>query len=204
MPSDSSQRDQHVVFRDIGWKGYAQLVALRGERPFPKLTFLRGDLELMSPGMPHEDDKTRLARLLEAWADELDLPLEGFGSWTLKSEEAERGVEPDECYLVGDRRKRKFTAPDIAIEVVHSSGSVNKLEVYRGFGVREVWFWRSGELSFWRLVRGRYVSAKKSALLPNLDPKLIEVCMKKDTQQDAVRHLRKALALQSTRTSRRR
>lgn len=54
--SHSDHLDQHVVFHDIGWKDYARLVALRGERPFPKLTFLRGELELMSPGMPHEDD----------------------------------------------------------------------------------------------------------------------------------------------------
>jgi len=31
--------------------------------------------------------------------------------------------------------------PDIAIEVVLTSGGIEKLPVYAGLGVREVWFW---------------------------------------------------------------
>jgi hypothetical protein len=40
----------------------------------------------MTPSVYHEGDKTRLGRLIEAWAEEADVLLEGFGSWALKAE----------------------------------------------------------------------------------------------------------------------
>jgi hypothetical protein len=43
---------------------------------------------------------------------------------------------PDECYVLG-RELLDDDFPDIALEVVISSGGINKLEVYRGLGVRE-------------------------------------------------------------------
>jgi len=65
--------------------------------------------------------------------------LEGYGSWTVRSEAADRGVEADECYLVGIREAEP-QRPDIAIEVIRTSGGIDKLEVYRGPEVPEVWF----------------------------------------------------------------
>ncbi len=37
-------------------------------------------------------------------------------------------------------------APDLAIEVIWTSGGIDKLESYRGLGVGEVWFWREGRM----------------------------------------------------------
>jgi hypothetical protein len=42
-----------------------------------------------------------IARLLEAYAEEKNVTLNGFGSWTIKSEPDERGAEPDECSSLG-------------------------------------------------------------------------------------------------------
>jgi hypothetical protein len=39
-------------------------------------------------------DKKRLGRLLETWAEETDISLEG-AAWTIKSEVRERGAGPD-------------------------------------------------------------------------------------------------------------
>jgi len=44
-------------------------------------------------------------------------------------------LEPDECYLVGDQDK---SAPDLAIEVIGTSGGIDKLEIYRRLDVGEV------------------------------------------------------------------
>ena len=52
------------------------------------------------------------------------------GSWTIRSRPKERGLEPDECYILGDPGARK--RPDLAIEVEWTRGLVDKVEVYRG------------------------------------------------------------------------
>ena len=83
--------------------------------PGVRMTYLRGALELMSPSRLHEDVKTRLARLLELWALERDVPLYGYGSTTFRVEPRERGLEPDECYVVGQPMAE---VPELAIEVV--------------------------------------------------------------------------------------
>jgi Uma2 family endonuclease len=90
-----------VCLHDIAWEDYETLLAIRGERAGLRITFLKGELELMSPSVTHEGWKIRLGRLLEAWAEDRGVELEGFGSWTVKSQAVERGAEPDECYLIG-------------------------------------------------------------------------------------------------------
>jgi hypothetical protein len=52
----------------------------------------------------------------------------------LEDKQVERGVEPDECYVLGDVAEP--ARPDLAIEVVWSSGGINELEIYRKLGVR--------------------------------------------------------------------
>jgi len=41
--------------------------------------------------------------------------------------------------------------PDIAVEVTISSGGIDKLAVYQGLGVPEVWFWQGGKFSLYCL-----------------------------------------------------
>src|SRR5687767_15915520 len=93
--------DQRVRLHDRSWEDYEALLAMRGESSALRITYLEGEVELMSPGRPHERYKIRLGRLLEAWAEETGTLLEGFGSWTLKRRDAERGAEADECFVVG-------------------------------------------------------------------------------------------------------
>ncbi len=81
---DTHQADQRVLLRAASWADYQRLDQLRGESAAPRLTFLHGALELMSPGFPHETDKKTLARIIEAWADLTGVELTGAGSWTLK------------------------------------------------------------------------------------------------------------------------
>src|SRR5262249_18176178 len=132
-----------------------------------------------------------LARLLEAWAEEMDVKLQGGGSWTVMDPAVERGAEAAECYLVG--RVEPDDAPDIAIEVVRASGGIDKLEVGRKLGAREVWFWKGGALSFHILRGEHYVHTDRSKILPKLDPALITRCMGTIDQTEAVKQLRRAM-----------
>jgi Uma2 family endonuclease len=194
-PPDPSTVD-HFVYLRVGWDDYEKLLAMRGEGSVPRITYLRGVVELMSPSSYHELDKTRFARLLEAWADAMGVVLEGYGSWTLKDEREDRGAEADECYTVERFAKGDDDRPDVAIEVIWTSGGIDKLEVYRKLGVREVWFYERGSLRFFALRGDSYAEIPRSELLPQLPVELVLECMRdpEPGQTTAVRMLRARLA----------
>ena len=188
--------DQIVRLNQADWSDYERLLEIRGESAaIPRLTFIDGVLELMTPSWNHEFDKTTLARLIETWALEMDVALGGAGSWTIKSKLAKRGAEPDECYLLEPIAKEP-SRPDIAIEVVRTSGGLNKLEVYRVLEVPEVWFWQHGRLQFYGLEGDQYQQLERSRKLPQLDPALIESCMGAPTQTEAIGQLRRSLGVE--------
>ena len=180
--------DQRVQIR-ASYRDYLAMDRARGDRPSPKLTYLSGTLELMTLSQDHEFTKKTLARLVESCCEELGIPLNGFGSWTLQSEAADRGIEPDECYVLGENRHPE--KPDLAIEVIWTHGGIDKLEVYRGLGVREVWFWEDGKITVHELHRGK--CAPKSRLLPALDLQIVGELAAYPSQSAAVRELRHRL-----------
>lgn len=181
--------DQRVTLYGVGWEGYEALLALRGETSAVRIAYVEGTLELMTPSRHHELLKTKLARLVEAYAEELGLDLEGYGSWTLKRREAERGAEPDECYSLGPAGE----VPDLAIEVVWTGGGLDKLEIYRLLGVREVWVWQEGEIAVFALRGERYERIARSEFLPQVDLALVRSLLDAPSQTAAVRELRARL-----------
>jgi Uma2 family endonuclease len=193
IPSPVPELDQHVKMRALSFQAYEAMLAWRGESSVPRMTFLDGVLELMSPSESHEAWKKRLARLFEAWADELGIDVDGVGSWTLKDPRQECGAEPDECYVLGGM-KPSTTVPDMAIEVAYSRQDTKKLEVYRRLGVREVWFYQESGLSFYVLRKQGYVLSDKSVVFSAFDADVILPFMKtQGSQSQAVAGLRKAL-----------
>jgi Uma2 family endonuclease len=195
---DPETMDHFVYLRGVSFREYEAVLAMRGESSVPRITYLEGLLELMTPSRYHETDKKRLARLLECWADEAGVKLEGIGSWTLKNSREERGAEPDECYMIDRVPVSDEDRPDIAIEVVWTSGGIDKLEVYRKLGVREVWFYERASLRFFTLRGGSYAELPRSELLPGADPELFVRCMAEPSQTDAVRALREVLRTSRT------
>lgn len=134
--ADFLREDRRFVLHGVPWETYVALRDTLDESGSGlRMTYLEGTLELMSPSRNHEDYKKIIARLVEAYAEEKDLDLRGYGGMTFRKKAKKRGLEPDECYSLGRMGKR----PDIALEVVVSSGLVDKLDVYHGLGVPEVW-----------------------------------------------------------------
>jgi Uma2 family endonuclease len=80
--------------------------------------------------------------------------------------------------------KKEF--PDLAIEVVLTSGIVNKLEIYQGLGVTEVWQWQEGQFVIRHLRSTGYEQIPSSELLPNLDVQLLASFVNPPEQFDAV------------------
>ncbi|HWU85721.1 MAG TPA: Uma2 family endonuclease [Kofleriaceae bacterium] len=191
-PSPILEEDQHVVLRAMAWQDYEALLAIRGDRAGVRMYYLDGEIEIVSPTKIHEGRKKTLARLLEMWAMESEVALNGFGSWTLKKELREAGAEPDECYIVGESEK---DVPDLAIEVEWSRVTgLSKPEIYRRLGVRDLWTLKSdGRLVIRILEKGDWVEHARSKLLPKLDLAWLRSFLDIEPQSKAVRALRDAL-----------
>jgi Uma2 family endonuclease len=170
VSSERGDDDQRIVIYGMSFARYVALRELLEDRGL-RVSFLEGALEIVSPSHEHERRKKTIARLLELYALERGVELYPYGSATYRLEGKERGIEPDECYFVGgdlDPVARPF--PDLAIEVVVSSGGLDKLDIYDGLGVREVWVFSSTDHAvFVREPQGGYRRSRESALLPDLD-----------------------------------
>lgn len=181
------------MLHEVTSSGYESLLAIRGDDPGVRMTYLEGELELMSSSFQHERIKKCISRLLEAYALEKGIELDGLGSWTVKAALRQRGIEPDECYLIQNPGQKSPEHPDLAIEVVWTSGGIDKLDVYRGLGVPEVWFWREKRLEVYVLDAGQYASSERSRLLPDLDLDLLVRHLDPEHQTRATRDYLAAL-----------
>jgi len=188
FPAD---HDRILILDGCTWGDYQRLLEIRGDRSVPRITYLEGRLEMMTPSRPHESIKSLIGRLVEVWCLERGLEFSTYGSWTLEDKRSERGVEPDECYVFGEVEDPR--RPDLAIEVVWTSGGIDKLAVYRKLGVGEVWFWQDGRLQPYRLVEDAYVPVDRSQVLEGID--LVELAgfLDRPTTSRAIREYRQAL-----------
>jgi Uma2 family endonuclease len=174
--------DRRILLNGVTWKDYV-LVRDVLDGPGVRMTYLRGVLELMSPSLEHELWKTNIARLVELYAHIKRIELHGYGSTTFKKEAKERGAEPDECYLVG---KKLADMPEIVLEVIHTSPLIDKLDVYAGMGISEVWVFRDGAFTIHVLDRAQsgYNVRSFSPLLPDLDfATVARLALREDTPQ---------------------
>lgn len=168
-PATRRNGESRFVLHGVPWWTYVALRDALDDQPGVKMTYLRGALELARSSILHVDAKKIIARLIEVWAMERDVDLRGFGGATFRREAKERGLEPDECYKLG--KLADDAVPDIAVEVIVTSGLVDKMAVYAGLGVPEVWTWRPGEhvIAVHRLVGDGYEVRSRSEVLPDLD-----------------------------------
>jgi Uma2 family endonuclease len=141
--------------------------------------------------LDHESIKSRIGRLVETWCLEIGVPFTTAGSWTLKKKEEERGAEPDECWIFGPESRAK--RPDLAVEVLWTSGRIDKLDIYRKLGVREVWYWRKGRITPYGLQRGRYVALRRSRVLVGIDLDHLARSIDRPTTSQSVLDYRAAL-----------
>ncbi|HEY9620108.1 MAG TPA: Uma2 family endonuclease [Crinalium sp.] len=189
-PSDTEE--QRVILPGVTWQQYDSLLATLGDYPGLRLIYLEGTLEIFMPSLEHEMIKTIIARLLERYAEEVDIPLHGYGSTTFRREAKARGLEPDECYCVGTLKD----LPDLAIEVNLTSGGVDKLAVYQGLGIPEVLIWQGDRLTLYDLRETNYRASLNSQFFPKLDLKLIEQYVRPQEQPQAVKAFLQAIRLQ--------
>ncbi|HWE37541.1 MAG TPA: Uma2 family endonuclease [Isosphaeraceae bacterium] len=180
-PADRKPADQCVALHDVGWRGYEHVLKARGDRGRPKIVYLDGSVYLVSPSHIHEGEKSRLGDLVKTICRLCRIPYHATASTTFGLREKSGSAEADESFYFLEnavRLRKKETIdlqtdppPDLAIEVVYSGGSRNAVEVWKRFGVPEIWALRRKSLTF--LVRGedgRYAKAEVSRWLPGVAP----------------------------------
>ncbi|HEY9638870.1 MAG TPA: Uma2 family endonuclease [Coleofasciculaceae cyanobacterium] len=181
--------EQRVVLPSVTWQQYENLLAALGDYPGLRLIYLEGTLELFMPSPEHEMIKKVIARLLERYAEEVDIPLHGYGSTTFRCEARARGLEPDECYCVGKLKD----LPDLAIEVNLTSGGVDKLLVYQGLGIPEVLIWQNNQIILYSLRESSYQNSATSRFFPDLDLSLLAQYVRPQEQPQAVKEFVQAV-----------
>jgi Uma2 family endonuclease len=182
LEKPTAPKSTYVLLYDVSWEQLEQLdVTLAGTGA--RLTYLDGILEIMSPlSDDHEDAKSTLSLLLEAYFREKRMRFYKRGSATLGRKDNNGRREPDESYNV----ETKKSIPDLILEVTVTSGGIDKLEIYKRLGVPEVWYWEDGLVTVYSLQAGAYQKVIKSALLPDLNLELIARYSRMADQYDAV------------------
>jgi Uma2 family endonuclease len=177
---------ERFITSGVSWQQYEQLLTQLGDSPWYRVTYLEEVLEIMSPSRRHDQNKTNIGMLLEAYFQETRTRFWGLGSTTFRIQAKKGGTEPDECYCVGTEKE----FPDLAIEVVLSSGGVDKFAVYKKLGIKEVWFWKNRQFEVDHLRGDDYEKIQQSELLPDLDLALLAYYVEQPDPLDAVLEFR--------------
>lgn len=187
--SKDSESEAVFIINNITWNQYESLLNFLGDDTFVKLKYCQENLAIMSPSRRHEFYKSILGMLLEAYFFAKKIRFYSWGSTTLKNQLLNRGIEPDESYCLYSNKE----IPDLAIEIIVTSGGFDSLEIYRGLGVKEVWFWEKERLSIYVLNNDIYVKVNRSSLLPDLDVDLLANYIIWDEPFDAVLEFKKQI-----------
>jgi Uma2 family endonuclease len=169
-----------AYFDSVPWDDYDRLLHLRDEeRPGIRLTFDRGELELMTVTFPHESWKSVLSDLIKCYVEETGGVMCCAGNLTVRRKDLLKGLEPDDCYYIRNAarvippRDLDFAVdppPDLAIEVEKSRTVLKRLPVYAALGVPEVWRFNGSVLTILhRGTDGKYSTDSKSRTFPKLD-----------------------------------
>lgn len=185
--SDTEQEQRLIMPGTYDWQQFEALEALLADSLGVRITYLDRAIELMTVGEPHELIKKSLAMLLEAYLIEKGIEFIPVGRATRRSEAKGVSFEPDESYYLDEQKAN----PDLAIEVILTSGNLQKLEKYRRFQIPEVWLWESAQLKVYALGDDdNYQEVDRSQLLPKLDLALLVRCVQMPSRLEAMRVFR--------------
>jgi Uma2 family endonuclease len=175
-------QDDCMIFPSMSWEKFETIALAFQDIPGVKLSYLDGWVEIMTTGDEHEDLKKTIAILLEAYMRVKGIRFYGRGAPTLGSRQEGVRREPDESYNIATKKE----IPDFLVEVVITSGGLDKLESYKRISVPEVWFWMNHKLLIYQLQAGQYQTTTRSQFLPDLDLELLTQYIAFDDQYDAV------------------
>lgn len=145
--------EQRVIFHDLNWQGYQQILQAIGDRRSAHLTYDRGTLEITMPLEEHEFYRELIGRFIYFLVAELGLKIKTMGSTTLDREDLEQGAEPDNAYYIQNQPRvagktvnlQQDPPPDLVVEVDITHTDINKRALYASMGVPEFWRFNGGK-----------------------------------------------------------
>jgi Uma2 family endonuclease len=164
---------QRLLIHDLNWSEFEAILDELGEKRTSRIAYLNGFLEIKMPLPEHEIDKELIGDVIKILLEELEIDCECFGSTTFKNQEANTGLEPDQCFYIQNhqqmRGKRRLNLaidppPDLAIEVDVTSKT--QLDAYAHLGVPELWVYQATELKIYVLQSGQYQNSAISPTFP--------------------------------------
>lgn len=168
--------DQCVEMWEIGWAGYKKLLRLRGSASVPRITYLDGSIWLMSPSFFHESLAERTGAFVVEVAIGVGISYLPAGHTTFRRLKKKGGVEADKSFYFANegrvRGKKRIDLrvdppPDLVIEAVYTHDADASIEVWRRFGVPEVWVIDQTDLRLLLLqADGRYTESETSGIYP--------------------------------------
>ena len=186
-------KESPLLFEGLTWREFKAVEQLL-DRPGYRLSFLNGVLEIRRrSGEPQEIIKGRIGALVEQYLLMAGFDFTPTGSMTLESETGKVKREADESYKLAPGRR----LPDLAIEIVFSSGGIDKLEAYKRLKIPELWFWEDGLLEVYHL-RGEgdglhYEKISSSEEVQGIDLDLLLRCMNMVNHVDAIKTFQQGL-----------
>jgi Uma2 family endonuclease len=158
-----------------GWEQFKLIQKGCATTKGARLFYFDGTIDILMPGLLHENFASVIGWMLTYFL----LTQKQVQFTPTRSMTQERAgvssAQADESYCIGDRK----SVPDLSIEVLFTSGGVQKLEVYRALAVPEVWFWEDGVLRLYHLRSEGYQEIQQSELpeLADLDLDLLKRCI---------------------------
>lgn len=183
-------QEKLVTLPDVSWEQFKGIEAQLKDNRNVRLSYLSGILEIMSPiGDKHEKVKSTLGLLVEAYMRVKGIRFYKRGGFTLEEPGYASGT-PDESYCIGTDKE----TPDIVIEIIVTSGTINRKELYKPKKVPEVWFWKRNEIKIFRLTEeGEYEEVDRSGFFPDLNPNLLLQYIAMPDQYDAVQEFERVI-----------
>ncbi len=162
--------EQRVVFQNVTWEGYLQILAALPQRRSSRLTYDDGLLELTMPLEDHEFFGRLIERFIISLVDWLELDIKTMGSTTLNYPRFHKGAEPDNAYyiqnaLAVEGRNVNFSQdppPDLVVEVDITHTDILKNKFYAQLGVPEFWRFDGRILRIYQLQNETYVEVDRS------------------------------------------
>jgi Uma2 family endonuclease len=172
--------DRRVVIRGVPWDVYERLSEAIGDQHV-RLNYDGKDLEIMAPGLKHEDLKWWVTLILDAVMMACRIPGRLGGQTTWRRPCVERGLEADQCAWFdpdkvaavkalrdsGVKDMGLYPVPELAIEIDVSTPEIDRPAIYSGLRIDEIWRTDGDVVVFERLgTDGRYVAVERSQFLP--------------------------------------
>ena len=171
------QVNQRLILQGISWDFYEQLLNEFESSNALHFAYDNGILEVEVPLGKHEIPIRLLADLVSNLCVEKDIEVRNVGSTTFRKRAKAKGIEPDTAFYIQNAARvsglldldlSKNPFPDLAIEVDVTSPSLNKMPIYAGLGISEIWLYKGKNVEFLQLIGEKYVPIKSSIALPFL------------------------------------